>query len=176
MSKAKNKLCKLRTLRCVICQKTFERHIAPSEIKVGKGKVCSRKCKGILNGLQKRTGEWRKCERCGKPFWAAKGEDRRGYVRKYCSRKCFRPTKRGEAISTDGYYVINAVKVHRTVMEKKIGRKLSPREIVHHINGDKLDNRIENLMIVTRSEHNRIHKFFKSVGGKNGKAQKAQKS
>ena len=49
------------------------------------------------------------------------------------------------------------VREHRMVMSDYLGRKLSQKEQVHHINGIKDDNRIENLMIIGISEHISLH-------------------
>jgi Ca2+-binding EF-hand superfamily protein len=53
------------------------------------------------------------------------------------------------------------IKYYRYLMEKKLGRKLLSTEIVHHINGDQLDDRIENLEIISNNEHVRRHQLGK---------------
>ena len=69
----------------------------------------------------------------------------------------------GKRISTNGYITfINGDKkgatLHRLVVEEAIGRKLLREEIVHHIDGDRLNNTPSNLMIMSSSEHARLHR------------------
>lgn len=46
---------------------------------------------------------------------------------------------------------------HRVIVEKDLGRLLTNKEVIHHINGDKLDNRLSNLEIMDQYSHGRKH-------------------
>lgn len=109
-----------------------------------------------------------KCELCGKDFWVYLSSRN---ANRFCGKECTVKWKRrnyndGETrvLDKSGYVLVkvyghkyadsrNYIREHRLIMEQYLGRQLEPREIVHHKNRIKDDNRIENLELTTISEH-----------------------
>ena len=77
-------------------------------------------------------------------------------------------SKREKRISREGYFLIKIPEhpksfggwyyEHRLIIEKELDRILEVWETIHHINENKQDNRIENLFLCTREQHNKAHK------------------
>jgi hypothetical protein len=77
----------------------------------------------------------------------AKVVTNQGYVLVYC------PEHPNANKGRKGGYIFE----HRLVMSNQLKRPLMRNEHVHHVNGDKSDNRIVNLMLFTNSDHLKFH-------------------
>lgn len=75
------------------------------------------------------------------------------------------PLKHKRKPDAAGYEIVHVhhrgkwrtMRKHRWLMEKKMGRKLRSSEHVHHRNGNRADNRYENLAILSHSQHAKYH-------------------
>jgi len=116
-------------------------------------------------GRRNRKHADKNCAHCGASFQPRKASSN------YCSRPCAR-TKNGGRNKKPEVWWVNGrgylegrvrtpegerrMKHHRLVMERHVGRQLLPTEDVHHIDGNKLNNAIENLQLISHAEHTKI--------------------
>jgi hypothetical protein len=135
------------------------------------GEICNGTTIGLVNrGLH----QWLACEGCGKERWVKLIKNLPEYS--HC-QSCVAKTKtgpnhnswKGGRKNQEGYILVyvspddfyypmadkkNCIREHRLVMAKSLGRCLEMWEIVHHLNGDKKDNRLENLQLIgCQAEH-----------------------
>lgn len=126
------------------------------------------------------------CPHCGILFEKPKRTNQAAWEkRKFCSKPCAGKNTPvmtgpdhplwagGTTVNSGGYAVFTnsehngecqGAYVHRVLMERKIGRKLSTKEHVHHIDGDTLNNDIDNLTIMSATDHARHHAIENKLG------------
>lgn len=100
------------------------------------GRICLEKTKELISKAQKmsRGHNWKGGRIKGPKYWHVKIDS--------------------HPFGKSNGYVLE----HRLIMEKHLGRYLTPSEVVHHINLDTFDNRIENLIYFPNSgSHTAYH-------------------
>lgn len=96
----------------------------------------------------------------------AKGYCQKHYIR-FLRNGYTKLKKFGCTTKCNGYFVfkkitkgkISQIAHHRKIVQEFLGRKLSNKEVIHHINGNGFDNRLENLYLFNSpSDHSRFHR------------------
>jgi len=119
---------------------------------------------------------WTACFDCGKERWNryVKGGTNHNLCHSCWQKKSLNSNWKGGIVKNNFGYIVyripeghkfycmknsnNVVLLHRLVMAEHLDRPLKEKEIVHHINGNIKDNRIENLMLLSWvGEHTKLH-------------------
>jgi hypothetical protein len=119
----------------------FDRKNIKCECGCGENIVVAIGAKSPIHNRRFKTGHNSRVRPCDRPHWkGGKIINSQGYILIY------KPDH--QYATRDGY-----VREHRLVMEKKLGRYLKPNEVVHHIDGNKQNNKLSNLKLMTETEH-----------------------
>ena len=142
-----------KIVKCEGCGKEVYRRM--SLIKRSKYIACSRACQAKIANTGKHS--WNKGKELHYTVWNKGKENPLIAMEKHPN------WKGGRTHTVQGYTTIRersrvSKLEHRLVMEQHIGRKLTKEEVVHHIDGDRKNNQISNLMLFkNNSEHIKHH-------------------
>lgn len=143
----------------LVCEECNEERVVQRRLNItAQEKHPCRSCSNKINGRNKRgRPSWNSGKRYSiAPVEKTSYVNSSGYVEIWCGRG---PESRGRK---DGYRL-----AHHLVAEDMLGRALLPQEIVHHIDGNKLNNIADNLYVCESiSEHRQIHSQLESISMK----------
>jgi hypothetical protein len=145
---------------CDYCGKEFESN--KKHTNRNKHYFCSRECFGKYR-IKKQLVY---CDWCGNPITKKKSDISRS-KHNFCDRGCYLDYI-SFAVNNVKNKVVCGKLLHRTVAELRLGRTLKSTEEVHHIDGNHKNNSIDNLVVISKSEHAKIHARIKQRD-KNGK-------
>ena len=157
--------------KCKICGREF--YVKPSRLKRGEGKFCSKKCQ--FEGQKK--GKFVNCEVCGKKIWKRLHELKHSKSGKFfCSKSC--QTKWRNKIFSGPKHPFweGGIRVYRKILIEngikpvcaRYGLKDERVLTVHHLDRNRKNNSVKNLVWLCLNCHYLVHRYNESVFGDRG--------
>jgi len=142
---------------CGRCSKIF--YIKPSHKKLGEGKYCSRTCSDI----GRRKGKVVECGKCGTQFYATQKQWNLSKSKlNFCRQLCYLSFQTGQNHPRWKYgenAYLPLMKKNREQTCKRCGVRNKRVLVVHHVDKNRKNNVLSNLVWLCRNCHHLVHKY-----------------